>query len=162
MYEPVAYTADADESGWERIPGDVGYSPIPNRFADEDSDASDDEDEETRSNREGGEFDPELDIVVTPPSPLEAGVRRKSNALELSPTRSHTSLLGRREERAAIGEPLSQVVSRQSANPDQINICGRRLFGNLDFWILAGLVSLLSGTGLMCESSFRPKSSDGD
>lgn len=115
----------ARESGWERIGslGEGAYAAIPD---------SDDED--------ASESRP--DIQVTPPTPLDmpgGGDVLNSPVVSCSP--SPASLA------------LKPSVSRSSGHTllgSPVNISGLGLVRSLDFWILTTIVSLLSGTGLMC------------
>lgn len=118
-----------EESNWDRIASSssaTGYLPIPDQ-SDAESGAET-EDEEA----EGGET-------------RKVRTRRDGTVIELSPSRS------------AEAGSLTKVVSRVSVAPsapgdDGEGMTGMRLVKEMDFWILAAIVSCLSGTGLMCES----------
>lgn len=115
------------ESGWERIAGQ-GYESVP------DSEDEDDAD------------DPEINII--PPTPADGNppvqLRETSprpSARSASPSGSELNLkpsISRSSGKTLLGSP--------------INLSGWQLVRNLDFWLLTAIVSLLSGTGLMCSS----------
>lgn len=73
--------------------------------------------------------------------------------LELSPSRSFKS----NEGEPLPDDSLTKVISHVSVVPSVAGVggggvTGRKLIREGDFWLLAGITSLLSGTGLMCTS----------
>lgn len=128
-----------EESNWGRVASSssaTGYLPIP-----------DQSDVESTS---GAETEDDDDDTHTP----RVRTRRDGTVIELSPSRSFKSNEGDEEE-----QTLTKVASRVSVVPsvaggdDGEGMTGMRLMKELDFWILAAIVSCLSGTGLMCELS---------
>jgi hypothetical protein len=118
----------ARESGWERIgpAGEGGYAAVPEDSDDEDADVG------------------RPDIQVTPPTPLDApadvGVL-EGPILSRSPSSTSLAL-----------KPTVSCSSGKTLLGSPVNISGLGLVRSLDFWILTAIVSLLSGTGLMCAS----------
>lgn len=139
----VSLPRHTDESNWDRIASSSslsapsGYLPIPDASDVESASEAepDDEDEQTST-------------------PRRTRTNRDGTVLELSPSRSRKSDEGQEMDR----DLLTKVISRVSVVPSvagdgEGGVTGRRLIREGDFWLLAAIVSLLSGTGLMCQSS---------
>jgi len=134
-----AHPHHTEESNWGRVASSssaTGYLPIPDQ-----SDAESTSGAETETEEDDDE------ITHTP----RVRTRRDGTIIELSPSRSFKSNEGSDEE-----QMLTKVTSRVSVVPsvaggdDGEGMTGLRLMKELDFWILAAIVSCLSGTGLMC------------
>ncbi|KAF7984876.1 hypothetical protein HWV62_10859 [Athelia sp. TMB] len=89
------------------------------------------------------EEEPESVVASGAETPLLGDPVRAENSLELSPP---ADLSGR-----ALARSLSRPSFSDATRPamDEVNIHGRALLADADFWILVVVMSLLSGTGIM-------------
>lgn len=142
----VAPGRHSDESNWDRIGSSSapsGYLPIPDASdVESSSEAELEDDDEERGEHPSGRR----------PSDARVRTNRDGTVLELSPARSRQS---DEPDEGLLTKVLSRVsvVPSVAGDPGAGGVTGRRLLQEGDFWLLAAITSLLSGTGLMCQSS---------